>query len=101
MDSIYANGFEKAIGDCGFRAYRVKEDPTNKAIVEKILSEIRRAHFVIADATGHRQSVYYEAGFAAGLGREVIWCCRADHVDSGDKRLTFDTRHLGHVVWQT
>jgi len=96
LDSVYAMGFVKAIEECGFRPYRVKEDPTNKAIVDKILAEIRRARFVVADFTGHRTSVYYEAGFAHGLGREVIGCCCADYV----KDLTFDTRHLGHVVWK-
>ncbi len=96
LDPIYAAGFEQASLDCGFKAYRQKEDPTNKGITDKILSEIRRAHFVIADFTGQRQSVYYEAGFAVGLGREVISCCREDFV----KDLTFDTRHLGHIVWK-
>ena len=96
LDSVYAAGFAKAVEDCGFRPYRVKEDPTNKGITDRILSEIRRSRFVVADFTGHRTSVYYEAGFAHGLGREVIGCCR-----EGDVRdLTFDTRHLGHVVWK-
>ena len=96
LDGAFTDGFSLGIEDCGFEAYRVKSDPTNKAIIDRILSEIRQAHFVVADFTGNRQSVYYEAGFAVGLGREVISCCREDSV----KSLTFDTRHLGHVVWK-
>jgi nucleoside 2-deoxyribosyltransferase len=97
MDPVYAAGFERAITeDCGFKAYRVKGDPTNKGVVDKILSEIRRAHFVVADFTRQRQSVYYEAGFAVGLGREVIDCCKEGHTEG----LAFDTRHLGHIVWK-
>ena len=69
----------------------------NKGISDRILAEIRLAEFVVADFTGQRQSVYFEAGFARGLGREVIWCCRKDQVDD----LHFDTKHLGHVVWET
>jgi hypothetical protein len=96
LDPVYETGFAKAIEQCGFRCYRVKEDPTNKAVIDTILAEIRRAHFVVADFTGNRQSVYYEAGFARGIGREVIGCCR-----EGETRgLAFDTRHLGHVVWK-
>jgi hypothetical protein len=95
LDSAYQLGFAKAIEECGFKPYRVKEDPTHKAIIDRILSEIRRAHFVVADFTGHRQSVYYEAGFARGIGREVIGCCR----EGETKGLAFDTRHLGHIVW--
>jgi hypothetical protein len=96
LDPAYSGGFIPAIQECGFTPYRVKEDPTNKGIADRILSEVRRARFVVADFTGQRHSVYYEAGFAHGLGREVIQCCRADEVDN----LTFDTRHLGHVVWK-
>jgi nucleoside 2-deoxyribosyltransferase len=96
LDSAYESGFRKAIEDCALRAYRVKEDPTNESIPDKILSEITRAQFVVADFTGDRHNVYYEAGFARGIGREVIGCCREDWV----KDLKFDTRHLGHVVWK-
>lgn len=85
-----------AIKECGFNPYRTKGDPTNKSIPDKILAEIARSQFVVADFTGHRHNVYYEAGFAHGLGREVIGCCRHDESD----RLKFDTRHLGHVVWK-
>jgi hypothetical protein len=96
MDPVYKSGFAKAIEECGFKPYLDKEYPTNKSIMDRILSEIRRARFVVADFTGHRQSVYYEAGFARGIGREVIGCCREDEIQN----LTFDTRHLGHVVWK-
>ena len=65
-------------------------------ISDRVLAEIQRAEFVIADFTGQRQSVYFEAGFARGLGRQVIWCCRHDDVPN----LHFDTKHLGHVVWK-
>lgn len=96
MDAVYTNGIEPAVRDAGFTAYRVKEDPTNKGITDLVLSEIRRAQFVVADFTGHRNSVYFEAGFAHGIGREVIWCCKEDEISN----LTFDTRHLGHIAWK-
>lgn len=96
LDAVYESGFAKAVEQCGFRPYRVKDDPTNKSVIDQILSEIRRAHFVVADYTGQRQSVYYEAGFAHGLGREVISCCQEGSTD----KLAFDTRHLGHIVWK-
>jgi hypothetical protein len=96
LDSVYAGGFEMAVRDCGFDPYRVKEDSTNESIPDRILSGIRRAQFVVADFTGDRHNVYYEAGFARGIGREVIGCCKEDWV----KDLKFDTRHLGHVIWK-
>ena len=47
--------------------------------------------------TKNSPGVYYEAGFAAGLGIEVIRTVRKDHL--GD--VHFDTSHVQHVVWET
>ena len=96
VDAAYTDGIEPAVNEAGFTAHRVKEDPTNKGITDLILSEIRRAQFVVADFTGHRKSVYFETGFAQGIGREVIWCCKEDEVSD----IAFDTRHLGHITWK-
>jgi nucleoside 2-deoxyribosyltransferase len=49
----------------------------------------------VADFTGHRGGVYYEAGFALGLGRPVIWTCHKDHLTQAH----FDTRQYNHIEW--
>ena len=46
--------------------------------------------------TGHRGGVYFEAGFALGLGREVIWTCRKDDM----KDLHFDIRQYNTLDWE-
>jgi hypothetical protein len=54
---------------------------------------------MIADFTSEidkpRGGVYYEAGFAHGLGKEVIWTCREDVID----HIHFDTRQYNHITW--
>ena len=45
------------------------------------MHQIRKSKFLIADFTGQRGGVYYEAGFAYGLGLPVIWTCRKDWFD--------------------
>ena len=40
--------------------------------------------------------MYFEAGFAMGLGRPVIWTCRKDDIDNAH----FDTRQYNHIVWE-
>ena len=56
---------------------------------------------MVADFThgddGHRGSVYYEAGYAEGLGLQVIRTCRSDLVDNNE--LAFDTRQRNHIGW--
>jgi nucleoside 2-deoxyribosyltransferase len=41
--------------------------------LEKALSEIRKSKFVIANLTGTRSSVFFEAGFAFGLNKDIIF----------------------------
>ena len=67
----------------------------NEKICDKLIAEIRTSHFLIADVTLQRAGVYFEAGFAMGLGRPVIWTCRQDDM----KNVHFDTRQYSHVVW--
>ena len=61
------------------------------------IAEIRRSRFVVADYTGHRGGVYFEAGFALGLGLTVIPTCRNDEISE----LHFDIKHLNTLGWQT
>src|SRR4051794_30304544 len=44
-----------------------------------------------------RGGVYYEAGFAFGVGLPIIWSVRSDCLDA----LHFDTRQYPHIVWRT
>lgn len=73
------------------------EGERHSRIDDRILAEIRGSRFVIADFTGNRQAVYYEAGFADGLGIPVVWCCK-EGPDFG--QLNFDTRQHEHVKWK-
>jgi hypothetical protein len=96
MDAVFSEGIYPAAKACNFKAIRIDEKPHNGDINDAILAEVKRCQFVIADFTGHRAGVYFEAGFARGLGRDVIWCCR----ESDFKQSHFDTNHYSHVVWK-
>ncbi|MEO6593711.1 MAG: hypothetical protein ABIP94_03040 [Planctomycetota bacterium] len=97
-DDLYAHGLEPAIREAGYVPFRVDRDkPHGERIDAKIMVDIRRSRALVADATGLRPSVFFEAGVADGLGKPVIWTVRKDHL----KDLPFDTRQLLHVVWET
>lgn len=96
--SAWQEGIEPALSqDCHLDPCRLDRDEYNDRIDDRIIVEIRRAEFLVADVTGHRPSVYFEAGFAMALGRQVIWTCREDH----SEMLHFDTRQYPHIVWTT
>ena len=101
LSSVYDKGIAPAIQDCGFKAKRIDRDPAVDKIDDAIIAEIRRSRFLVADFThgkeGARGGVYYEAGFAHGLGIPVIFTCRDDMIDE----IHFDTRQYAHIVWNS
>lgn len=98
LSDAYTQGIQPAIkDDCGFDPIRVDLIHHNGKICDRIVAEIRLAQFVVADFTLHRAGVYFEAGFAMGLGRPVIWTCRKDDLLNAH----FDTRQYNHIEWET
>ncbi len=101
VESAYDEGIAPAIRDCGFNAKIINRDSTVDKIDDAIIAQIRRSRFLVADFThgdeGARGGVYYEAGFAHGLGIPVIFTCRSYVIDE----IHFDTRQYAHIVWNT
>ena len=87
---------KKAVIDSGYTYVIIDEKEHNKQIVPEILYEIQRSKFLIADLTGHRNGVYYEAGYAQGLGKEVIFTCS----EKGFRKRHFDVAQISTVVWK-
>ncbi|MCF6328148.1 MAG: hypothetical protein L3J21_12820, partial [Devosiaceae bacterium] len=70
MKDVYENSLMPAIKDCGYDPVRVDGIEHNGKIDDRIIAEIRRSRFIVADFTSEkdkpRGGVYYEAGFAHG-----------------------------------
>lgn len=62
----------------GFSAEFIDEIIHNRQIVPEMLRLIRESRFLILDITEPNFGAYYEAGYAAGLGKEVIVCCKKE-----------------------
>ena len=86
----------KAVVDSGYKERLIDEKEHNNQIVPEIFYEIQNSKFVVADLCGHRNGVYYEAGYAKGLGKEVILTCRKDHF----KKRHFDVAQQSIVVYE-
>jgi len=61
---------------CGVHAERVDEVETTERITDRILESIRKAEFVICDLTHPRPNVYWEAGYAHGLGKTPVYIAK-------------------------
>ncbi|WP_188515042.1 hypothetical protein [Blastomonas aquatica] len=107
MDVVYSEGIAPAIEAAGFKPFRIDHKEHNNKFDDEIIAEIRRSRFVVADFTCRvrevdgvssadaRGGVYYEAGFAQGLGLPLIWTVRNDCIS----HVHFDTRQFAHIVW--
>jgi hypothetical protein len=62
---------DKAIRAAGYEPLRIDQKHHNNKIDDEIIAAIRRSKFLVADFTGQRGGVYFEAGFARGL-----WACQ-------------------------
>lgn len=91
----YERAFIKAVEKCGYTPRIIKDKEYNGSIVPEIFYEIRKCKFVVADFTGNRGSVYYEAGYAEALGKKVIQCCKSEDFDN----IHFDVSHIKTIIW--
>jgi hypothetical protein len=97
LKDIYDNYIYKAINEAKFKPLRIDGKEHINKICDEIIAEIRKSRFIVADFTGQRGGVYYEAGFAHGLGIPVIWTCRKKDIDE----LHFDIRQYNCIIWET
>lgn len=62
----------RACASVDIRAERADQIEHSGLITSVILERIKSRRFLISDLTHQRQNVYYEIGFAHGLGKEVV-----------------------------
>jgi hypothetical protein len=83
------------IGVCesfSLRAARVDDITNATRIVDRILMLIESVQFLICDLSNERPNVYYEAGWAHGIKKNVILTARRDslvHFDLKDYDILF------------
>ena len=89
---------------CGLRAVRVDRAEPEGAISEEILSSIRRALLVLCDLSFERPNCYFEAGFAKGSFRRVVFTARKDHDPRADHtgpyKIHFDVDQFKITWWE-
>jgi hypothetical protein len=74
-------------------------DSARAGTIDNILREkIRDSAFVIADLTHDNSGAYWEAGYAEGLGKPVIYICERAKFEKA--RTHFDTNHSTTVPWE-
>jgi nucleoside 2-deoxyribosyltransferase len=87
-----------AIDNCDFDAILIDEQhiDSDVTINDALIAEIRKSKFVVADFSEHKHGVYFEAGFALGLRKPVIYLCAKNDFSN----THFDTNHYPHIIYE-
>jgi hypothetical protein len=95
---LWSEAIKPGIENAGYEPKRMDRHEHSNRIDDEMIAVIRRSKFLVADFTDQRQNVYFEAGFALGLGLHVIWVCRKDEVE--ENKVHFDTRQYPFIRWE-
>lgn len=87
---------KEGIREAGYEPIIMDEIKHNHQIVPEMLYQIKNSKFLIAEFSHHNNGAYYEAGYALGLGKEVIHICKKSELTSG---LHFDVAQVNTIVY--
>lgn len=73
-------------------------DAARAGLIDNVMRQkIRDAAFVLVDLTHANEGAYWEAGYAEGLGKPVLYLCKQSVFS--EKGTHFDTNHCTTVMW--
>ncbi len=97
LDKMLDDHFRPCVKQTGFEIYRLDDVPRAGLIDDKLRVEIQSSDFLIADLTHDNPGAYWEAGYAEGLGKPVIYTCEKNKFET--KKTHFDTNHHLTIIW--
>ena len=89
---------KQTIDACGFKPILIDEIgyESDITINDAIISNIKSSRFLVADFTDQKHGVYFEAGYALGKSKPVIYICHENDFEN----THFDTNHYPHIVYK-
>lgn len=98
LDRVFKDVFKPSVKQAGFDLFALNEVLRAGLIDDRLRVEIQASDFLIADLTHDNNGAYWEAGYAEGMGKPVIYTCEKQKFES-DKTTHFDTNHHLTVLW--
>src|SRR5215831_11128400 len=72
FNDIYEIGIKEAAEAAGAYAERLDKQIFTENILDRLYNQINKADVLVADMTGRNPNVFYEVGYAHGLGRKIV-----------------------------
>lgn len=97
LDHVLDNVFKPSALRAGFDLFKFTDRPKAGLIDNRMRAEIQACDFVVADLSHDNQGAYWEAGYAEGLGKPVIYTCEKSKFE--EAKTHFDTNHHLTILW--
>ena len=97
LDKLMADILKPCSRQAGFDLLRLDDTPKAGLIDDRLRVEIQSSDFLLADLTHDNPGAYWEAGYAEGLGKPVIYICEREKFETS--KTHFDTNHHLTIVW--
>ena len=99
LDPFLRDVIKPAVARLGFDLVDMR-DAAEAGIIDNVMrARIRDATFVLVDLTHANEGAYWEAGYAEGLGKPVLYLCNRGIFEENGTH--FDTNHCTTVLWDT
>jgi len=93
FDDLYNFGIKQTCAELGTYCERVDEQIFSERILDRVYNQISKADILVADMSDRNPNVFYEVGYAHGIGKNVILLTKkADDIP-------FDLKHFPHIVY--
>ena len=79
--------------DIDMRCLRADDIWEHETVIQDVISLICRSRIVVCDCTGKNPNVFYEAGIAHALGKDVIL------ITQSEADIPFDLRHIRYLTY--
>jgi nucleoside 2-deoxyribosyltransferase len=98
LEEMVQRCFKPAVARTGFTLRKLNDEQPAGLIDNQMRAALLSARFVVADLSHANLGAYWEAGYAEGLGRPVMYTCEKLMWDK--KKTHFDTNHMLTIIWQ-
>jgi hypothetical protein len=92
FDQVYET-LQKVAKKMSLKCLRADDIWEHDVIIQDVVALINRARIVICDCTNRNPNVFYEAGIAHTLGKDVIL------IAQNESDIPFDLRHIRYVTY--
>jgi hypothetical protein len=97
LDPFVNDVIKPAVAALGFELVDMR-DVAEAGIIDNVMrARIRDASFVLVDLTHANEGAYWEAGYAEGLGKPVLYLCSRRVFE--EQGTHFDTNHCTTLLW--